>query len=879
MTAYMGADALSSPKEKRLEDYKKPDFLIHNVNLTFQLFDDFTVVTARLKITKDNLAATQLVLDGGEAIELLQVSMGGQPVQTSEYRVDKESLTLDVAQSEFELVIETKIDPSKNTRLEGLYLSGGNYCTQCEAEGFRHITYFLDRPDVMARYFVRIEADKKACPVLLSNGNYIKNGELEGGRHFAEWDDPFPKPSYLFALVAGDLGCVSDTYKTIEGRDVALNIYVRQDDMDKCDYAMQSLKRSMKWDEDEYGLAYDLDIYNIVAVSDFNMGAMENKGLNVFNTKYVLASSDTATDQDFDHIEGVIGHEYFHNWTGNRVTCRDWFQLSLKEGLTVFRDQEFSSDMTSRSIKRIDDVRALRAGQFPEDAGPLAHPVRPESYIEINNFYTATIYNKGAEVIRMMHCLIGKDAFKAGMTLYFERHDGQAVTCEDFVSAMEAASDVDLTQFRHWYSQSGTPIVTASRQYNEQTSQLTLTVSQQTAPTPDQATKVAQHMPIAFGLFDRQGNALKSNLGSMVELKEDSQNFIFENVPKGTIVSLLQGFSAPINLVTDLTSEDLITILAHECDAFSRWEAAQTLAKQEILRLVGTVSSGNSLEVDPIIVVAFSGLLSSMNDDPALCAELLELPSENTIADMMDVINVDAIHSARNAVIKAIAVDMGAKAIASYKQAHDAELASTIKQVEKAWRRLKNMLLTYVSAQQTAEAEMLITSQATSPNNMTDSLAAMKMVLANNYGVKDNLLQAFHDRWIDDDLVMDKWFAMQASVQVAGQLNHVISLIDHPEFKLENPNRMRSLVMMFAAANPINFHHISGQGYDFLADIIIKLNKINPQVAARLLSPLGRWKKFEVARQQLMQNALKKILKQPSLSPDVFELANKLLTS
>ncbi len=879
MTAYMGADALSSPKEKRLADYKKPDFLIHNVHLTFQLFDEFTMVTTRLKITKDNLAADQLVLDGGEAIELLEVSIDGQSVQPSDYWVDKESLTLDVAQSEFELVIQTRIDPSKNTRLEGLYLSGGNYCTQCEAEGFRHITYFLDRPDVMARYYVRIEADKKTCPVLLSNGNYTNNGELGHGRHFAEWDDPFPKPSYLFALIAGDLGCVSDTYKTMEGRDVALNIYVRQGDMDKCDYAMQSLKRSMKWDEDEYGLAYDLDIYNIVAVSDFNMGAMENKGLNVFNTKYVLASSDTATDQDFDHIEGVIGHEYFHNWTGNRVTCRDWFQLSLKEGLTVFRDQEFSSDMTSRSIKRIDDVRALRAAQFPEDAGPLAHPVRPESYIEINNFYTATIYNKGAEVIRMMHNLIGKDAFKAGMKVYFERHDGQAVTCEDFVSAMEAASDVDLNQFRHWYCQSGTPTVTASRYYNEQTSQLTLTLCQETAPTPDQADKVAQHMPIAFGLFDMQGNVLKSNLGDMVELKEERQDFIFENVPKGTIVSLLQGFSAPINLISDLTSEELITVLAHECDAFAKWEAAQTLAKQEILRLVANVLSGSALEVDPIIVTAFSGLLSSMEDDPALSAELLELPSENTIADMMDVINVDAIHSARNALIKAIAVDMGAKATTSYKHAHDAELSSEIKQIEKAWRRLKNMLLTYVGAQQTAEAEALITAQAISPNNMTDSLAAMKMVLANNYDAKDNLLEAFHDRWVDDDLVMDKWFAMQATVQVEGQLNHVMSLIDHPEFKLENPNRMRSLVMMFAALNPINFHHISGQGYEFLADTIIKLNEINPQVAARLLSPLGRWKKFEVARQQLMQNALKRILKQPSLSPDVFELANKLLTS
>ncbi len=872
--------AASGPKQEiLLSDYQPPAFDIAALDLRFELFEDYTRVLATSKYAMKQGAGQDLRLEGGPHMDLACVRLNGTTLSQEGYRLEGDSLTLFGVPENFELTIETVLRPKENTRLEGLYYSGGNFCTQCEAEGFRHITYFPDRPDVLTRYHVRIEADKETCPVLLSNGNPAGSGDLLEGRHFAEWEDPFPKPCYLFALVAGDLACLSDSFITQSGRDIALNIYVAETDLDKCDHAMASLKRSMTWDEVTFGLEYDLDIYNIVAVSDFNMGAMENKGLNVFNTKCVLASPETATDSDFDIVEGVIGHEYFHNWTGNRVTCRDWFQLSLKEGLTVFRDQEFSSDMGSRGVKRLDDVRLLRMLQFPEDAGPLAHPVRPEKYIEINNFYTTTVYNKGAEVIRMMHRMIGADAFRKGMDLYFERHDGQAVTCEDFVTAMEDASEADLGQFRRWYSQSGTPVVSLTRERDG--ADILLSIEQTCPPTPGQAVKKPFHMPLLVGWLDGEGvsvmpecsddRARWTKEGCLLELTEKHQKFRFRNIDDGAVPSLLRSFSAPIILNHDLTSDELAFLVKADTDAFARWEAAQTLFADHII----SASEGRMARVGvpDMLLNTFNQLLADEECDQALLAELLTLPSEIAIGQRMDRLLPEDIHATREAFSDALVAASAEVLVRRYD-----DLASTsysLAPFAKAQRRLRNVLLGYIA--RLPHGESIVSRHFVDANNMTDRMAALALVAHSDFGSRQETLDRFYYQWRHNDLVIDKWFAVQAQSKRSDTVHTVKALTDHEAFTLQNPNRLRSLVSSFAMMNQVRFHDASGDGYHFLAEMIIRVDKVNPQTAARLVAPLGRWNRVDDSRRQLMQDALHSIKKADGLSDDVRELVEKSL--
>ncbi|TNE66474.1 MAG: aminopeptidase N [Alphaproteobacteria bacterium] len=871
--------AASQPKtEIRLEDYKPPAYRIEDVSLTFRLQDDVAEVEAVSRVRRVDAGAGALVLDGGPYMELVSVAVDGKALSGNAYTLGTDDLVLHDLPAEFDLSIVTRVKPKDNTRLEGLYYSGGNFCTQCEAEGFRHITYFIDRPDNLARFRVRIEADKAAFPVLLSNGNPGATGDLGDGRHFAEWEDPFLKPSYLFALVAGKLGVLSDSFTTRSGREVALNIYAAEADLDKCGHAMQSLKRSMKWDEDVFGLEYDLDVYNIVAVGDFNMGAMENKGLNVFNTKYVLASPDTATDVDFDNIEGVIGHEYFHNWTGNRVTCRDWFQLSLKEGLTVFRDQEFSSDMTSRAVKRLDDVRTLRMLQFPEDAGPLAHPVRPETYIEINNFYTVTVYNKGAEVIRMMHRLIGAKAFRAGMDLYFERHDGAAVTCEDFVCAMEDASGVDLGQFRRWYSQAGTPRLTVARE--RRGADIVLSVEQSCPPTPGQAEKLPFHMPLVVGWVAADGTELRPEIdggtwgedGCRLELRKDFQQFTFRDVPEGAIPSLLRGFSCPVQMKSDLTEAELAFLSGKDSDAFARWEATQTLVSAFLVRSVEAGRPVTSLP--PHIHGAFAAVLADNISDPALISELLVLPSEIDVGQKLEVLKAEELHAAREALLRLIAGAFATELRARY----DALTTSTFSQEQgaKASRRLRNVLLSYLAL--LPGGETLVKGHYDQATCMTDRIAALAQAAHSDFAGRQALLDDFYNRWRDNALVIDKWFAVQAQSKRPDTVAQVRALTRHEAFTFKNPNRLRSLVSSFSMLNQVRFHAADGAGYRFLADTIVTVDGLNPQTAAKLVAPLGRWRRLSGDSRQLMQETLRAIASHDGLSDDVRELVEKSLT-
>lgn len=872
--------AASAPKqEKRLADYRAPDFELEHVKLIFRLFDQYANVEAVTHFRMKGGVGKSLTLDGGPYMSLEAISVDGVELREDQYTLTPESLTLRAVPEEFALKVITKLQPKENTRLEGLYFSGGNFCTQCEAEGFRHITYFPDRPDVLAKYDVRIEADTRACPVLLSNGNPVASGALDSGRHYAEWEDPHPKPSYLFALVAGDLACLSDSFRTKSGREVALNIYVSPCDLDKCGYAMQSLVRAMKWDEDVYGLEYDLDVYNIVAVSDFNMGAMENKGLNIFNTKYVLASPETATDADFDHVEGVIGHEYFHNWTGNRVTCRDWFQLSLKEGLTVFRDQEFSSDMTSRAVKRLDDVRVLRMLQFPEDAGPLAHPIRPEKYIEINNFYTTTVYNKGAEVIRMIHGLLGAEAFQEGMRIYLERHDGQAATCEDFVAAMEAGSGKDLQQFRLWYSQAGTPKLTVKREW--QGDDLTLTIEQSCEPSPGQAVKAPYHMPVVVGFVGSNGQGLKpeadgdavwSSDGYTLDLKKARQAFSFRNVPKDAVPSLLRGFSAPVVLEHDLDDNELAVLATHDSDAFVRWEATQDLYSRYLLKQISEGTAANTVPTH--LSAVFASQLDDTETDLALLAELVSLPSEVALGQKMEILQPEAIHATRKAFMAALASQYSEAILKRYNALERSQFS--LDQSAKAARRLRNALLGYVVL--LPEGEECAKRHYETANNMTDCMAALSQISHSDFVCRQAVLDAFYEKWSTNDLVVDKWFAVQAQSTRPDTVGQVERLLDHPAFKVQNPNRLRSLVSTFSMLNQVRFHEESGEGYRFLAKMIVAVDKINPQTAARLVPPLGRWGRLDEVRRTYMKEALKSILETPDLSDDVRELAEKSLT-
>jgi len=879
----------ANPQTIYLKDYTVPEFLISNVDLNFNLTEDNTRVISRLTLTRNPASQTgdaPLVLLG-ENLKLIRVIIhDDEELTEADYQLTPDSLIIhSVPQHrEFVLTIENTINPKANTALEGLYLSNGMLCTQCEAEGFRKITYFLDRPDVMSKFTTTLLGDKTQYPVLLSNGNKVASGDLDNNQHWVTWEDPFNKPCYLFALVAGQLECIEDHFITKSGRSISLQIFVEPHDLDKCDHAMQSLKNSMKWDEEVYGLEYDLDLYMIVAVGHFNMGAMENKGLNVFNTKFVLARPDTATDFDYEHIEGVIGHEYFHNWTGNRVTCRDWFQLSLKEGFTVFRDQEFTGDRTSKAVKRIEDVINLRTRQFAEDAGPMAHPIRPDTYIEINNFYTLTVYEKGAEVVRMIHTLLGAEGFRKGSDLYFARHDGQAVTCNDFVNAMEAANGVDLTQFRRWYEQAGTPVLTVQKAYDAIAQTLSLTIKQHCPPTPGQDHKEPLHIPVTVGLINQEGATLNCQLQGetsataqvILQLTEAEQRFVFENLTEQPIVSLLRGFSAPVKLVMERSLEELAFLLSFDPDTFNRWEAGQQLAGQIITGLISDVQAGRELHINPIIVNAFKQVLAQPWDDLSYFSLLLTLPSETYLAEQMSVIDVDAIHTAREFVLVSLAEQLQTQFKALYLENHREE-SGQFDAGAIGRRRIKNVCLAYLGRLEQADIQQWAEQQFTAAKNMTDQIAALAVIVNSSHPAKATCLTSFYQQWQNEALVIDKWFSLQASSSNPDTFSVVQSLLQHPAFDLRNPNRVRSLIGAFSQANPLHFHAANGQGYQFLGDHIIALNTLNPQVASRMLNALTSWRRYDADRQALMKTQLERIIATDAVSKDVYEVASKSL--
>ena len=889
---------MSNPQTIYLKNYTVPDFLIDSVELNFNLDEEKTRVVSRMEL-RGNPAlgnALRTLQLNGENLELNSVRLNDDTELTAEdYILTADSLVIHNVpqQHSFVLTIENTINPKANTALEGLYLSKGMLCTQCEAEGFRKITYFLDRPDVMTRFTTTLVADKDRYPVLLSNGNPIKRGDLDHNRHFVTWEDPFNKPSYLFALVAGQLECVADTFTTMSGRVVDLQVFVEAHDKDKCAHALESLKNAMRWDEQVYGREYDLDLYMIVAVSHFNMGAMENKGLNIFNTKFVLARPDTATDGDYEAVEGVIAHEYFHNWSGNRVTCRDWFQLSLKEGFTVFRDQQFTADRVSQGVKRIECVNGLRTRQFPEDAGPLAHPIRPEAYIEINNFYTLTVYEKGAEVVRMIHTLLGAEGFRKGSDLYFTRHDGQAVTCEDFVKAMEDANSVDLTQFRRWYEQAGTPVLTVSQHYDAGT--LALTIKQHCPDTPNQTNKPPLHIPVKVGLLNKDGSTATleltdfKNLSGLqevvLELTETEHTFTFNNLSEQPVVSLLRGFSAPVKVVMERSLEELAFLLSHDSDPFNRWEAGQTLTAQIILDLVKKYRENERLalkgifsilECNHLIVKAFKSILTIEWDDLAYFSLLLGLPSETYLAELMPMVDVEAIHHVRESVILTLAEALQEELKVLYLANHRDE-SGIFDAGAIGRRRIKNTCLGYLSKLEQADIQAWAVSQFKQAGNMTDQISALSVIVNSKHPEKAACLASFYQQWQDEALVIDKWFALQASSIASDTFATVQSLMQHPAFDLGNPNRARSLIGAFSQGNPIHFHAKNGQGYQFLADQIIVLNRSNPQLASRMITALTSWRRFDTARQALMKAQLERIMNTEAISKDVYEVANKSL--
>lgn len=873
----------ASSRAIELKDYQLPDHLIETVDLTFDLRERGTRVVSRLGIRRNTQGVAQELRLNGERLQPVWIRLNGAELAAERYRVDDESLTLLDPPETFVLESEVVIAPENNTALEGLYRSGGMFCTQCEPEGFRKITWFLDRPDVMARFNVRIEADKAEFPVLLSNGNPVGEGDLPDGRHYAEWVDPYPKPSYLFALVAGDLRFIEDTHTVPSGNDVRLRIYVEPENIDRCDHAMRSLIAAMKWDEEQYGREYDLDVYNIVAVNDFNMGAMENKGLNVFNSKYVLARPDTATDADFLGIEGVIAHEYFHNWTGNRITCRDWFQLSLKEGFTVFRDQEFSADMGARGVKRIEDVRLLRAHQFAEDSGPMAHPIRPASYIEINNFYTVTVYEKGAEVVRMQANLLGPEAFRRSTDLYFERHDGQAVTTEDFVRCMADGSGLDLSQMQHWYDYAGTPTVSVSASHDAAKATYTLTFEQSVPDTPGQTDKPPFLIPVVTGLVGDDGEDLPVRLGDSaveatrhtLQLTEAKQQFVFHNVVAEPVPSLLRGFSAPVKLEFAYSDEQLMFLMAHDSDGFNRWDAAQTLARRVLLQLADAVRRRSEINVPGGLIEAFRLVLLDQSADPALQAEVLSLPSIGYLGDFMTVVDIDALQQAREAVRAAIGEQLESELAAVYARL-DSDETYAPEPVQIGRRSLKNRTLGYLVAGRDGSAAELCLKQYHAQHNMTDVMAAMALIVDSEHPQRMSMLQDFERRWRDEPLVMDKWFAVQAMSNRPDTLARVRGLMDHAAFSLRNPNKVRSLIGAFANGNPVRFHAADGSGYAFLRDQVLALDPDNPQIAARLLRAMSRWQRYDGDRQRAMQAALQSVLV-ADVSKDVYEVAAKSL--
>ncbi len=868
----LAAPRPAAPEPVFLKDYAPPDFLVDDVELVFDLDDERTAVTSRLAVRRNPAApaGASLVFDGDD-LTLTSLAIDGRALEAGAFQAGERTLTIPGVPDRFTLEIGTRVSPVRNTELSGLYVSGGNYFTQCEAQGFRRITFFPDRPDVMARFTVTLLAEPARCPVLLSNGNPAGRGERDG-RAWAKWVDPHPKPSYLFALVAGNLVSVDDRFVTRSGRDVALHIWVRRGDEGRCGHAMLALKKSMKWDEDVFGLEYDLDVFNIAAVSDFNMGAMENKGLNVFNTKYVLAAPETATDADYMGIETVIAHEYFHNWTGNRITCRDWFQLSLKEGLTVFRDQEFSADQGSAAVKRIADVRALRAAQFSEDAGPLAHPVRPESYIAIDNFYTATVYQKGAELVRMIQTIIGRDAFRRGMDLYVERHDNQAVTIEDFVQAMQDASGIDLARFRRWYAQAGTPEVAVSDSFDEASGRYVLTLRQSVAPTPGQPDKQAVPIPVAMGLLDPAGAQVRS---AVLLLEDAEQSFTFDGLAARPAPSLLRHFSAPVKL-HGIGMPTLRHLAVHDPDPFVRWDSVQAYSTHAALDLAARHHDAAGWECDGGLIEVFSRALADCGRDPAYAALLLSLPGQALIGDQMEVDAVDAVSAARKFLVGGIGRALAPALRATYADLAGRNDAAAPEEAAIGRRALRNVCLGYLVEAEPAWATEAASAQFRDGATMTDVLAALAALCETDGPEREAALAAFHAKWRSDPLVLDKWFAIQAASSRPGTLDRALALASHPDFDLSNPNRVRALVATLAANRP-SFHAGGGGGYRFLADMILRIDPRNGQLAARMVPPLGKWRRFDPARQALMKAELQRVLAAPELSRGTFEMVQRSL--
>ncbi len=857
-----------SPKAIYLKDYQVPAYLITKTNLQFELENDYALVTAELSMQRNPKSDRNDCVLMGEKLELIKIEVDGATLISADYTLDETTLEILNAKQQFVLKTVAKIYPQKNSELEGLYRSSGNFCTQCEAQGFRKITWYLDRPDVLSIFTTKIIADKKQYPKMLSNGNPVDFGQLDDGRSWVTWNDPIPKPCYLFALVAGNLVAITDSFTTMSGKKVALEIYVEAHNKNKCDHAMLALKNAMKWDEDVYGREYDLDIYMIVAVDDFNMGAMENKGLNVFNSKYVLANSASATDADYQGIEAVIAHEYFHNWTGNRVTCRDWFQLSLKEGLTVFRDQEFSADMGSRAVKRIEDVRLLRARQFAEDAGPMAHPIRPESYMEINNFYTLTVYEKGAEVIRMQHSLLGKDGFRKGTDLYFKRHDGQAVTCNDFIAAMADANDFNMDQFEQWYKQAGTPEINVNEFYDTIRQTYKLTFKQSSPNTPGQSNKPALMIPMQIALITD-----KVEQEQLIILTEPEQSVVFKNVATHPTPSLLRGFSAPVKLNFDYYDEQLSIIMAKDTDSFNRWEAGQKLATKIILNAGADLSETTDLFLNSLAIMI------DAEEDYALLAENLMLPDEITLSGLKKPIDIDALYLQRETLKKQIAIKLEPKFLSLY-QRIQADLQSTnylVDALSIAKRGLKNICLSYLVALNKPKYDQLAFNQYESANNMTDSFSALRIIVAECKQGVDDLLQHFEQKWKADPLVMDKWFALQVTQKQGDVVDVAKQLMQHDSFTMSNPNKVRSVIGAFAMSNPVQFHHKSGRGYNFVAQQVAVLDSINPQVAARMVSAFNGWKDYDKSRQNMMKQCLQGLLEKEGLSKGVFEIVSKAL--
>jgi len=862
------------PTTVYLKDYTPPTYLVDDVYLCFQLHPTKTLVTSTIKYRRNHNAAPSNTLHlDGSGLKLVSIKIDGIKLNPTAYQLSDSALVIHHVPDDFELELTTSINPEGNTELEGLYRSSGNYCTQCEAQGFRRITYYQDRPDVMAPFTVKIIADKADNPVLLSNGNPVASGELENGLHWAEWVDPFAKPCYLFALVAGNLAKVEDTFTTASGRDVTLRIYTEQHHIHQCDFAMASLKRAMVWDEQRFGLEYDLDLFMIVAVDDFNMGAMENKGLNIFNSRLVFASPETATDDDYITIEAVIGHEYFHNWTGNRVTCRDWFQLSLKEGLTVFRDQEFTADTHSRAVKRIEDVRLLRTHQFAEDASPMAHPIRPASYMEINNFYTVTVYEKGAEVVRLYHSLLGAEGFRKGMDLYFERHDGQAVNTEDFLAAMADANNTDLSQMQHWYEQAGTPKLSISMDYHADKSTCVLHCTQSCPATPESAAKKPFLIPLKMALLGKDGEVLAQE--QTLLMTQAKQSFTFEGITESPIPSLLRGFSAPVELEYAYTAEDYAFLMQFDADPFNCWAAAQALAKQTILEMLEQHHQSYGM-----LSQAFAKLLAHQDLEPALKAEALMLPSAADVCEDLAAhhkpVDPVAVHHTREALKGLLAHDLQGIFLSTYQTM---AVAKGLSDEAMQQRKLKNVCLSYLMSLKEQSFITLAYHQFTQADNMTDQYAALAVLVDCDCSERQLALDSFEKQWTNETNVMDKWFAVQASSALPNTLTMVVSLMSHPKFDIKNPNKVRALIGSFAMRNSHAFHAEDGSGYQFIANQVLVLDKLNPQVASRMVRALMHWQRLEPTRQALMHAELQRVADTTGLSGDVFEIVSKSLVA